>query len=191
MTESPTVSPAPTIDDGDTNKETATDPPTVDSDAEITSDPPTSSPTPDDDTESPTIEPTADDDDDDDGYDADKDGYTWDKEPDDDPFERDPDSTYVPPDDDPVGKDPADEDKWTDGANSNAQHNETPDEMMHDKNIQILVGVLVALGFAGMLYSAYQVMQNPDGLCARQDSNYAASPLGRDDHSFAHDLELT
>eukprot|EP00978_Attheya_sp_CCMP212_P033244 scaffold133245_cov50-Attheya_sp.AAC.5 len=145
---------------------------------------------------------------------SDEDEYTWDKEPDDDPFERDPGSTYIPPDDDPVGKDP-DEDKWTDG-DSNAQHNETPDETMHDKNIQILVGVSVTLGFAGMLYSAYQVMQNPDGLCAsicrlsircisclfsvcrfmfggdRQDSNYLASPLGRDDHSFAHeDLELT
>eukprot|EP00978_Attheya_sp_CCMP212_P016726 scaffold44029_cov49-Attheya_sp.AAC.1 len=54
VSESPTVSPAPTIDEGDKNKETTTDPPTVDSDAEITSDPPTSSPTPDDDTDSPT-----------------------------------------------------------------------------------------------------------------------------------------
>jgi hypothetical protein len=164
ISESPTASPAPTIDEGDTNKETATDPPTVDSDAEITSDPPSSSPTVDDDTDSPTIEPTTDDDEGDDD-DEDEDEYAWDKEPDDDPFERDPDSTYVPLDDDPVDKDP-DEDKWIDDA-SNAQHNETPDEMMHDKNIQILVGVLVALGFAGMLYSAYQVMQNPDGLCAR------------------------
>lgn len=69
---------------------------------------------------------------------------------------------YVPPTgDDPFAK-PPDESEWT----SEEWPQETPEQMMHDKNVTIAVVAAVVFGFVLALFSAQQVIENPDGCCA-------------------------
>ena len=63
---------------------------------------------------------------------------------------------------DPFAKTP-DESEW---AGDNWPQ-ETPEQMMHDQNVIIAVASTVALGFLLAICTAQQVIQNPDGCCAR------------------------
>jgi hypothetical protein len=67
---------------------------------------------------------------------------------------------YVSAEDDPIKNDP-DEREWI-------QHPvESPEEMMHDMNVIVAIGATMGVMFVLMLCTAHQVMNNPDGLCAR------------------------
>lgn len=116
---------------------------------------------------------------------------------------------YVPPTgDDPFAKEP-DESEWT----GQDWKQETPEEMMHDKNV--IAAVVAAAVFAMLcgcvlaICAAQQVIENPDGCCAsicRCASCFFCSPcrlccgskdrrthdlmIGNSD-SYTHDLELT
>lgn len=70
---------------------------------------------------------------------------------------------YVAPTgDDPFAK-PPDESEWA----GQDWKQETTEEMMHDKNVIIAVSSAVLFGFVLALCSAQQVIENPDGCCAR------------------------
>ena len=73
-----------------------------------------------------------------------------------------------PESEDPFDK-PLDESKWA----GEDWPQESPKEMMHDKNVIIAVACTVAFGFVLAICTAQQVIENPDGCCAR----YAAQIL--------------
>lgn len=126
---------------------------------------------------------------------------------------------YVPTDDDPIAND---EGAWGSGGGGGTAeyHSESPDEMMHDRNVIILASTLSVAGLVAMLLVAQQVMHNPDGgcavicrlllrclgcifwlicmpcraMCGDKGPRRHQLPLSRDDHTFAPndlDLELT
>jgi hypothetical protein len=67
---------------------------------------------------------------------------------------------YVPAEDDPIKNDP-DEQEWI------QQPVESPEEMMHDMNVVVAIGATMGVMLLLMVCTAHQVMNNPDGLCAR------------------------
>jgi len=80
-----------------------------------------------------------------------------------DPEDEETKAPYVPPvGDDPFANTP-DETLWTGGD----WKQESPEEMMHDKNVIIAVSCTVAFGFILAIITAQQVIENPDGFCAR------------------------
>lgn len=79
------------------------------------------------------------------------------------PEEQRTKAPYVPPTgDDPFAK-PPDESEWSKGE---SYRTETPEEMLHDRNVIIAVASAVFFGFVLALFSAQQVIENPDGCCA-------------------------
>ncbi|CAB9505819.1 expressed unknown protein [Seminavis robusta] len=99
---------------------------------------------------------------------------------------------YVPPTgDDPFAK-PPDESEWS---NSEQWPQETPEQMMHDKNVIIAVSSAVLFGIVLAIFSAQQVIENPDGCCSRlccgnKDRRSHDLMIG-ESNSYTHDLELT
>eukprot|EP00565_Helicotheca_tamesis_P007314 CAMPEP_0185724924 /NCGR_PEP_ID=MMETSP1171-20130828/1274_1 /TAXON_ID=374046 /ORGANISM="Helicotheca tamensis, Strain CCMP826" /LENGTH=564 /DNA_ID=CAMNT_0028392895 /DNA_START=92 /DNA_END=1786 /DNA_ORIENTATION=- len=69
---------------------------------------------------------------------------------------------YKPPDDDILNT--KDDEGTTDQLGE--RQPETPEEMLHDRNVEILAGVIGGLAVVLWLLTAHQVMENPDGLCA-------------------------
>ena len=69
------------------------------------------------------------------------------------------DPQYVSPNDDPIKK--SDEEQWA------VKPGETPDQLVHDSNFVIAIGATVGIMLLLMVCTAQQVMDNPDGLCAR------------------------
>jgi hypothetical protein len=67
---------------------------------------------------------------------------------------------YVPLDDDPVKDESASAQPWL-------QPGESPEQMAHDKNVVIAVSVIVGVAFVLTIITAQQMMENPDGCCAR------------------------
>ena len=70
------------------------------------------------------------------------------------------DSPYVSPNDDPIKNNP-DEEEWI------VKPGETPDQLVHDSNFVIAIGSTLGIMLLLMVCTAQQVMDNPDGLCAR------------------------
>jgi hypothetical protein len=72
---------------------------------------------------------------------------------------------YVPLDDDPVKNEPgtASDETWI-------QPGESPEEMAHDRNVLIAVCVICGVAFLLMIITAQQMMENPDGCCARYEA---------------------
>mmetsp|Transcript_20258 Transcript_20258/g.31295 ORF Transcript_20258/g.31295 Transcript_20258/m.31295 type:complete len:153 (-) Transcript_20258:2826-3284(-) len=67
---------------------------------------------------------------------------------------------YIPPDDDPYVEE-------ENGINMEDEyHNETPEEMIHDRNVLIVVGTLGGAALLLMVATAQQMMENPDGCWA-------------------------
>jgi hypothetical protein len=124
--------------------------------------------------------------------------------------------TYVPPDDDPVkGEDEDFTGEATDGGKFTWNEGETPEEMAHDPNVAILVGVLCGVALLLMIITAQQMLENPDGFCASlcrllvscnccifrticpclacccRKSKRGHLPMMTDDNDFTHDLELS
>lgn len=89
--------------------------------------------------------------------------YTGEGEWQEEEFSENTAAPYIPP----VGADPfaklPDESEWA----GQDWPQETPEQMMHDKNVIIAVASTVAFGFLLAIYTAQQVIQNPDGCCAR------------------------
>lgn len=164
----PAATDAPADLGTNTTSEESTPPPTEETPAK------TESPGPDDATPTPTNTETAvptdaddefgEEDDDEFGNDdygegeVEGEGEEWGFEPE----EQRTKTPYVPPTgDDPFAKEP-DESEW---ANQDWKQ-ETPEEMMHDKNVIIAVASAVLFGFVLAICSAQQVIENPDGCCA-------------------------
>lgn len=120
--------------------------------------------------------------------------------------EQETKAPYVPPTgDDPFAKEP-DESEWSAGED---WKQETPQEMMHDKNVLVALVCAVCIGVALALCSAQQVIDNPNGCCAsicrcfvkilcfpckcccggRNRHKHDLMQAGSD--SYTHDLELT
>lgn len=78
-------------------------------------------------------------------------------------YDEETPAPYVPPEGaDPFAKTP-DESEWA----GEDWPQETPEQMMHDQNVIIAVASTVAFGFLLAICTAQQVIQNPDGCCAR------------------------
>jgi len=120
--------------------------------------------------------------------------------------EQETKAPYVPPTgDDPFAKEP-DESEWSKGED---WKQESPTEMMHDKNVIAALVCAIVIGVVLALCSAQQVIENPNGCCAsicRCVVKILCSPCkcccgGRNRHkhdlmqagsdSYTHDLELT
>jgi hypothetical protein len=85
---------------------------------------------------------------------------------DDNEYEQEPttddarvDPQYVSPNDDPIKN--SNEEQWS------VKPGETPDQLVHDSNFVIALGATVGIMLLLMVCTAQQVMDNPDGLCAR------------------------
>jgi hypothetical protein len=74
--------------------------------------------------------------------------------------ETEPPKPYVEKDDDPLKNEEA-------GTQWNENPQETPEQMMHDRNVLIAVAVVAGVGVVLAVCTAHQVMNNPDGCCAR------------------------
>lgn len=72
---------------------------------------------------------------------------------------------YVPLDDDPV----KDEEGEVGGTSKWVQEGESPEDMMHDRNVIIAVSVIGGVALLLMIITAQQMMENPDGCCARYE----------------------
>jgi hypothetical protein len=72
---------------------------------------------------------------------------------------------YVPADDDPVKNEPG-----TASGETWIQPGESPEEMAHDRNVLIAVCVICGVAFLLMIITAQQMMENPDGCCARYEA---------------------
>lgn len=76
------------------------------------------------------------------------------------PVSEPPTEEYVPPDDDPIkNEDIVEEEKWEDSM--------TLEQMENDRNVLIALSTVAAFGFLLMILTAHQMMENPDGCCAR------------------------
>lgn len=102
-----------------------------------------------------------------------QDDYGGDEAPTDQDDDEDPWDNYTPPTEQPVVYVPPDEEEdpiknqTSGGVGSWVQEGESPEEMIHDRNVLIAVGVLCGLGILLMIITAHQMVENPDGCCAR------------------------
>jgi len=104
---------------------------------------------------------------------GDKPGGNEDPSPWNNPDYQPPEKTkepYKPPDDDPLDEDEDDEikDKWEDPLEKAEKEAEKrAEEILRDKNVRIVSGVLAGVAFLLMLCIAQQTIENPDGCCAK------------------------
>jgi hypothetical protein len=72
-----------------------------------------------------------------------------------------PTEEYVPPDDDPIKNEGTEEEveEWAD--------NITLEQMEKDRNVLIALSTVAGVGFLLMIMTAHQMLENPDGCCAR------------------------
>ncbi len=78
---------------------------------------------------------------------------------------------YTPPTEPPVVYVPPDEEqdpiKNANTTGSWMREGETPEDMIHDRNVLIAASVLCGVGILLMIITAHQMVENPDGCCAR------------------------
>jgi hypothetical protein len=77
---------------------------------------------------------------------------------------------YTPPTEPPVVYVPPDEEqdpiKNANTTGSWMREGETPEDMIHDRNVLIAASVLCGVGILLMIITAHQMVENPDGCCA-------------------------
>ena len=82
------------------------------------------------------------------------------------PPTQSPTERYVPPEDDVLvdgdDNEPDDDNFW-----NNWSQGETLDEMEKDRNVLIALSTVAVVGLCCMLFTAQQMLENPDGCCAR------------------------
>lgn len=132
-----------------------------------------------------------------------------------------PEPQYTPPADDPIASDPDDttvQEIWKNKSYVDIAKEEA-DAIVHDRNVAIVSSVFGVLGFILLLFTAQQMIENPDGFCGKicrccigtyrvlfwpcrkvcgctkkRRGTHSAVARGGDDDGYggyAHDLELT
>jgi hypothetical protein len=78
------------------------------------------------------------------------------------PPTKEPTEEYLPPDDDPINTEEDEKEQaWSD------DQYESLEQMEKDRNVQIALGVVFGLGILMTIITAQQMIENPEGCCAR------------------------